>query len=136
MQKIVVVNENNFEIFCNSFDNKYFDNYNKNQPFSNCLMLCINEPVAYIVYDYIYDRFEIVYIFVKEIYRKKGYGSTLLEHVIELGNKYNIVNITLEVNTNNTPAINLYKKYGFEKISIRKNYYLSEDGILMKKEMM
>ena len=116
MQKIVVVNENNFEIFCNNFDNKYFDIYNKNQPFSNCLMLCINEPVAYIVYDYIYDRFEIVYIFVKEIYRKMGYGSTLLEHVIELGNKYNM--------------------YSFEKISIRKNYYLSEDGILMKKEMM
>lgn len=136
MQKIVSVNENNFEIFCNNFDSKYFDIYNKNQPFSNCLMLCIDEPVAYIVYDYIYDRFEIVYIFVKEVYRKKGFGSILLEYVIELGNKYNIVNITLEVSTKNIAAINLYKKHNFKKISIRKNYYKNEDGILMKKEMM
>ncbi len=39
----------------------------------------------------------------------------------------------LEVNEKNTPAILLYKKYGFEQISVRKNYYNDDDAIIMNK---
>ena len=39
--------------------------------------------------------------------------------------------ITLEVRESNYPAINLYKKFGFTKLAIRKNYYKNEDALLM-----
>ena len=40
--------------------------------------------------------------------------------------------ITLEVNDKNIPAINLYLKYGFEKVGLRKNYYgLDQNAIIM-----
>ena len=40
--------------------------------------------------------------------------------------------ITLEVASQNTIAIHLYEKMGFQKISIRKNYYRNgDDAIIM-----
>lgn len=84
-----------------------------------------------LVYELIYDRIEIDYIIVDEMYRKSGIGSKMLNYLIQKDAK----NITLEVNENNIAAINLYKKYGFKVVAIRKNYYKSEDGLLMMKKL-
>ena len=45
--------------------------------------------------------------------------------------------ITLEVRASNNPAINLYKKFGFEICGNRKNYYSNktEDAILMSLDL-
>ena len=40
----------------------------------------------------------------------------------------NSLNIFLEARVNNTPAIKLYEKHDFRRISIRKNYYQTSDG--------
>ena len=42
--------------------------------------------------------------------------------------------ITLEVKKDNIPAINLYKKFGFQEKAIRQGYYQGVDGILMERE--
>ena len=42
--------------------------------------------------------------------------------------------ITLEVNKNNIPALNLYKKFNFNEVAIRKGYYNGIDGILMERK--
>ena len=47
-----------------------------------------------------------------------------------------VINITLEVRVSNIPAINLYKKFGFREVALRKYYYGDEDGILMEKQVM
>ena len=47
----------------------------------------------------------------------------------------NIKNITLEVKEDNIAAINLYKKYGFKKVSTREKYYDGINGILMEKTL-
>lgn len=50
------------------------------------------------------------------------FGKKLLEALInEAKTKASL--ITLEVNTENEIAINLYKKYGFENLGKRKKYY-------------
>jgi ribosomal-protein-alanine N-acetyltransferase len=43
--------------------------------------------------------------------------------------------MTLEVRSRNTSAINLYKKYGFTDIAVRKRYYQNpeDDAIIMWK---
>ena len=83
--------------------------------------------VGVIVYEDIFNRFEIDYIVVDSQYRRQGIASKLLESVINL----NPENITLEVREDNISAINLYKKYGFEIVSKREKYYGNIDGLLM-----
>jgi len=56
--------------------------------------------------------------------RGNNYGQILLEKSIEFARQKQMKAINLEVNTNNTPAINLYEKNGFTTILIRKDYYL------------
>ena len=56
----------------------------------------------------------------------------LMHKLIDDTNK----SITLEVNKNNIPALNLYKKFDFNEVAIRKNYYNGVDGILMERKKM
>ncbi len=89
-------------------------------------------PVGYLVYEDLYDRVEIDYIYVIEEYRNKKIASSMLENLIKRINEKGYINITLEVSTQNTYAIKLYEKYGFKTVSIRKNYYKNSDGLLME----
>ena len=95
-----------------------------------------NNVIAIIMYDFIYERCELTQIEVIETHRNRHIASKLLTHMIDNCKKNNIENITLEVNINNEAAINLYKKFGFKQVAIRKGYYQGIDGILMEKEMI
>ncbi len=73
-------------------------------------------------------------IVVKKSYREKGIGGELLESLIELCSDMNMKLLTLEVNTQNTPAIKLYEKFGFKNQGIRKKYYNNtQDAFIMTK---
>ena len=87
-------------------------------------------------YEHIFDRYELDNLFVEVTKRRKGIGLMLLNFLIENGKKCNIINITLEVNKENIPAISIYKKVGFVEKAIRAKYYNGIDGILMEKEMI
>ena len=89
-----------------------------------------NNIVAFLDYSKMYERMEINYIFVKEEYRENNIGYELIKYMID-NNEFD--NITLEVNINNISAINLYKKHGFEIVSIREKYYNGIDGYLMER---
>ena len=72
----------------------------------------------------------------KKANRKSGIGSKLLEKLIQTAKKQNFTSITLEVNENNLPAINLYLKYGFKNVGFRKKYYKNKDSaIIMTKDL-
>ena len=95
-----------------------------------------NELIGYLEYSLIYDRMEVDNFYVSEKYRNKGIGTKLLAHLVSLAITYRVINITLEVRKSNDIAINLYKKFGFREVALRKNYYQNEDGILMEKQVM
>jgi len=108
-----------------------------NNPFVNYMFYVINNrAVGYIIYEDLYDRYEIDYIFVDKKYRRCKIATKLLENLFNIGKEKNILNITLEVKETNYSAINLYNKLGFISKAVRKNYYKDTDGILMEKEMM
>ena len=85
------------------------------------------------------DTADILNIGIDTDFKRQGYGTGLINHLIEELIKRNICKILLEVRTGNKSAIQFYKKQGFEKISVRKNYYMRnsknqfhrEDGIIM-----
>lgn len=95
-----------------------------------------DRAVAFINYYIMYERAELININVADSYRNQKIASKLIEHMIDDCLKNGVKSITLEVKETNTKAIHLYKKYGFNKISIRKGYYQGIDGILMEKELM
>lgn len=68
-----------------------------------------NLIIGFIGYSIYYDRAELDYLYVIEKYRKKGIGNLMLDYLINLV-KEKCTNISLEVNTSNISAINLYKK--------------------------
>lgn len=108
-----------------------------NNPFGYILLYYIDDViVGKLEYSYIYDRMEIDNILVEEEYRGKKIGTKLMAYLISIAIEKRVINITLEVRISNTVARNLYKKFGFREISLRKFYYGDEDGILMKKEVM
>ena len=91
-----------------------------------------NNIMGYLVINHIYERIEIINIFVIESERNKKIGSQLLEYLINYAKKNNCINITLEVRIDNEYAIKLYEKYNFINVATRENYYNNIDGILME----
>ena len=83
------------------------------------------------------DDVHITNIVTAKKYRKHGIGTKLLENLINLAKQEeNITSITLEVNSNNIAAINLYEKFGFNVVGFRKKYYNNQyDAILMTKDL-
>lgn len=106
-------------------------------PFAKYIEYVENDiVVGTLKYSLIYDRMEIDNIFVEEAYRGKKIGDKLMSYLISVAINERVVNITLEVRISNTIARNLYKKYGFREVALRKFYYGDEDGILMEKQVM
>lgn len=83
----------------------------------------------------IVDEADIMNIVVKKSFRNKGIGSFLLDNLISFAKNLHLNIITLEVSENNPIAISLYKKFGFEELGIRKNYYDGIDGFVMSKKL-
>ena len=93
-----------------------------------------NEILGFAGIKYVLNDADIMNIVVKKSKRKSGIGSLLLKNIIELCKKLNVSTLFLEVNEKNLPAISLYKKFGFEGVGFRKNYYKENNAIVMKKE--
>lgn len=122
--------------------NEFLNIYNNTKvndirnPFLKYDFLYIDDiPVGFISYSLLYDRIELEHIFILEDKRRRGYASKLLDYLIKLAKRKNLINITLEVNVNNQSAINLYKKHAFEVVAIREKYYGNNDGYLMIRMM-
>lgn len=66
-------------------------------------------------------------------YRRMGVAKKLLNSLFITAEKFDLEFISLEVRPSNTPAINLYKSFGFEEIGMRKNFYRNpnEDALIM-----
>lgn len=119
----LLVNEN----FNNVYDlNEYFSHdFNK-------IILTIKDEkiVGMLMYMELYETCEILNIVVEEDYREKGIATNLIDYMIS---SLEVIpsTLTLEVNVDNKKAIDLYKKFNFEIINTRKNYYENNDAYLM-----
>ena len=126
----------NFNDLNKAFSLEINDSSFKENPFLRIYMIYEKEDVvAYLSFYHEYEKVEIENIEVLEEYRKKGYGSILMDELISFCKREKIENITLEVNELNDSAIRLYEKFDFKKVSIRKGYYDGIDGILMERKI-
>lgn len=101
--------------------------------------------LGYVAFYGTIESIDIFEVAIKKEYQRQGFGEKLLIEGMEIlvKNVENLENkniyfsenkFLLEVNEKNERALKLYKKIGFEEISIRKNYYgNNENAIIMMK---
>ena len=87
-----------------------------------------NNLIGYIIAKISIHETHILNLTISEDYRNRGIATELLEMIFSKCYIVNSLNIFLETRVNNTPAIKLYEKHNFRRISIRKNYYQTSDG--------
>ena len=82
------------------------------------------------------EEAHITNIVTKKDKRQNKIGTKMIEKLIDMAKDRKLSDITLEVNINNLPAINLYKKYQFKEVGLRKKYYNNiDDAIIMTLEL-
>ena len=79
----------------------------------------------------ILDEAELMNIVTKKDSRNLGIATKMMEKIIQICKENKVSKINLEVNVKNTIAINLYKKYNFEEVGLRKKYYNNTDDALL-----
>ena len=124
---------NNIEVIKDLFL-KYKEKYN---PIINDYTFIIsykidNKYVAFLIYQLLYEKAEVIDIFVLDEYRRKGIAKALLNEMLK---DKTIKSVTLEVKESNKNAILLYNSLGFNEVAKRKGYYNGEDALLMLKEV-
>jgi [ribosomal protein S18]-alanine N-acetyltransferase len=76
---------------------------------------------------FVLDEAHIVIIGIRESDRREGIGEQLLVSALEQAVENDSRVMTLEVRESNGPAIELYAKYGFQRVGLRRRYY-SDNG--------
>ena len=71
--------------------------------------------------------FTLMDICVAPQFQGQGIAKQLLNAFISYGEQHSAENLFLEVRETNTRAIALYEQAGFTEMSVRKNYYPSDD---------
>jgi ribosomal-protein-alanine N-acetyltransferase len=79
------------------------------------------------------DEAHIVTIAVRNDFRRMGIGSILMASALSLAVRLGANMATLEVRVTNFRAQNLYDKFGFETVTIRRRFYsdTGEDAYVM-----
>lgn len=99
----------------------------------------ISEPegkkkvVGMLVIWLILDEAHIATIATAPEYRCRAIAKKMLLAGLKSIAISNIETVTLEVRVNNTPAVNLYRSFGFEIVGTRPHYYVDnhEDALIM-----
>lgn len=79
------------------------------------------------------DDCHITTIAVAPEHLRRGIGTQILIALVDEALSRSATGITLEVRTGNLAAQNMYKRFGFRPVGIRKNYYIEtgEDALIM-----
>ena len=98
-----------------------------------CAKMQNGEIVGFIGVWHILEEAHITNFAVHPDYRHMQIGQAIMVGAIEGCYKEKIKYITLEVRESNTPAINLYEKFLFTSIGMRKKYYQdnNENALIM-----
>ena len=99
-------------------------------------LLITNLVIGICVFQVVLDEVQINYFVVNKKFRKKGFGTYLMNHLIEQCKKLNIKKIVLEVSHTNFIAEKFYSRFDFSTVGIRKNYYKDGSHALLKEKKL
>ena len=99
-------------------------------------LLIKNLVIGICVFQVVLDEAQINYFVVNKKFRKKGFGSYLMNFLIKKCEKLNLKKILLEVSQGNVTAERFYSRFDFSTVGIRKNYYKDGSHALLKEKKL
>lgn len=90
-----------------------------------------NKLCGFIAFRFCFSSAELTNLAASSDFLRLGIGRALLAYGIEAARRENISEITLEVNEKNIPAVNLYSKFSFKTVNIRKKFYNNTDNAFL-----
>ena len=137
------INSRNSNI-CYELDLKTIKHWNQNQWENELEKDCVTalgiffkkSILGVCVFNKIYDEAEITYLSVHPSCKRRGLGKKLICKIFKTCKNDNIKRIFLEVSSTNKQALSFYENFGFETISVRKNYYRDGSDALIKKKIL
>ncbi len=97
-------------------------------------LLIKNIVIGICVFQVVLDEAQINYFVVNQKFRKKGFGSYLMNFLIKKCKKLNLKKLLLEVSQSNLTAERFYRRFDFFTVGIRKNYYKDGSNALLKEK--
>ena len=97
-------------------------------------LLFSNLLIGLCVFHVVLNEAQINFFVIDQKYRKKGFGSYLMNYLIKQCEKLNINKLYLEVSHTNATAEKFYSRYDFSTVGIRKNYYKDGSDALLKEK--
>ena len=92
--------------------------------------------VGFIMAWLVEDELHITNLAVAPEARRGGVAAAILEHSIREATELGAAWCQLDVRASNTPARELYSRFGFKPLGTRKGYYLNgEDAVVMGKDL-
>ena len=95
-----------------------------------------NKIIGIYVVQTIIDEAQINYFSIKKRFRRKGYGSYLMNYLVKQCKKLDTKKLLLEVSTTNSIAEDFYSKFNFLTVGIRKNYYKDGSDAVLKEKIL
>lgn len=84
-------------------------------------------PAGFVLSRHVLDEEELLLIAVTPAARQRGVGAALMELLLAAARRRGTARVFLEMRRGN-PAVHLYRKFGFEPIGERRNYYRMANG--------
>ncbi len=93
--------------------------------------------IGYVSTFLVADEMNIANVAVDSEFRRLGVGKRLMDSAVILAKQNRMTTIYLEVRKSNEAAQELYRKVGFERGGVRKNFYdhPKEDGLIMRMDL-
>ena len=141
MISIKLINEEDLDL-CYELDSNTISFWTQNQWASEfkkegtkVVVLFLSSLVVGIcVFHVVLDEAQINFFVINQNYRKKGYGTHLMNYLIKQCEILNINKLLLEVSLSNTTAEKFYSRFDFRTVGIRKNYYKDGSDALLKEK--
>ena len=99
-------------------------------------LLTANLVIGICVFQIVLDEAQINYFVVDNKFRKRGFGSRLMNYLIKQCEKLNISKLFLEVSHKNAIAEKFYNRFDFSTVGIRRNYYKDGSDALLKEKKL
>ncbi len=134
LDQVMIIEKESFNEHWKRKDFEYEINENA---FSNMVVYeKENKILGILGYYILFDDAQITTIATLKEARGQGVATELMEYLIEDCNKKQCSVLSLEVRKSNFKAQNLYKKFEFIEMNIRKGYYEDgEDALFMMKAL-
>ncbi|MAA51393.1 MAG: ribosomal-protein-alanine N-acetyltransferase [Candidatus Marinimicrobia bacterium] len=129
IEEIIKIEESSFD---NPWTrNQFTDPCKKFNKYLNFVYNDTTKVIGYLISEIILDEVHLYKIVVSKNNQNNKVGSKLLKFMIQECKKLNKIRVCLEVDSQNSNAIKLYKKFGFLTVGTRNKYYGNNDAILM-----